>query len=131
MPRSAINFWNSLAYLITSRLSRAISSCSGFIWPLAGKRVLRIVRKGLHRLRCRVGRIFRSSNPCAYETLQSLISRTASSLNLRANLRLSESHLRSDQTPNSVSSEPGAGQSERVKLAPMIRMLTLFQSERI
>jgi hypothetical protein len=40
-----------------------------------------------------------------------LIRRTASSLNSRVNFRLSMTHLQLHQTPNSVSSEPGAGQA--------------------
>ena len=41
MSRSAFS-------LITSRLSRAISSCSGFIRPWPGNQFPRILRNGLH-----------------------------------------------------------------------------------
>jgi DNA end-binding protein Ku len=47
------------------------------------------------QLRSCVGCTFRSSDACAYDTPRSLISRTASSLNSRVNLRLSMTHLRS------------------------------------
>ena len=49
------------------------------------------------QLRSCVGCTFRSADACAYETPRSLISRTASSLNSRVNLRPSMTHLPSHQ----------------------------------
>src|ERR1700684_4163364 len=103
MSRSAFN-------LITSRLSCAISSCSGFICPGPGKACCGSSPNALTQLRSCVGCTFRSADACAYDTPRSLISRTASSLNSRVNLRLSMTHLPFHETPNAVSPEPGAGQ---------------------
>src|ERR1700691_4489468 len=87
MSRSAFS-------LITSRLSRAISSCSGFIWPWPGNACCGSSANAFTQLRSCVGCTFRSADACTYETPRSLISRTASSLNSRVNLRLSMIHLR-------------------------------------
>ena len=76
--------------LTTSRLRRAISSCSGFIRPWPGKASCGSSANAFTQLRSCVGCTFRSCDACAYETPRSLISRTASSLNSRVNLRLSK-----------------------------------------
>src|SRR6202161_4749651 len=103
MSRSAFN-------LITSRLSCAISSCSGFICPGPGKACCGSSPNALTQLRSCVGCTPRSADACAYDTPRSLIRRTASSLNSRVYCRLSMTHLLLHKTPNSVSSEPGAAQ---------------------
>src|SRR5712672_2091237 len=92
----------------TSRLSCAISNCSGFIVPWPGNACCGSSASCFTQLRNCVGWTPRSSDACAYDTPRSLISRTASSLNSRVNCRLSMTHLLLHKTPNSVSSEPGA-----------------------
>src|SRR5712671_4227466 len=104
MSRSAFS-------LATSRLSCAISNCSGFIWPWPGNACCGSSASCFTQLRNCVGWTPRSSDACAYDTPRSLISRTASSLNSRVNCRLSMTHLLLHKTPNSVSSEPGAAQA--------------------
>src|SRR3984885_5800786 len=104
MSRSALSF-------VTSRFSRAISSCSGFICPWPGKACCGSSASFFTQSRSCDVCTPRSADACAYDTPRSLIRRTASSLNSRVNCRLSMTHLLLHKTPNSVSSEPGAAQT--------------------
>src|SRR5712692_2250099 len=124
MSRSAFS-------LITSRLSCAISSCSGFIWPCPGNACCGSSANFFTQLRNCVSCTPRSSAACAYETPRSLISRTASSLNSRVNCRLSMTHLLLHKTPNSVSSEPGAAQNDLWNNAKKGQYLDQLKSEGI
>src|SRR6185295_6713267 len=90
MSRSAFS-------LITSRLSRAISSCSGFIWPWPGKACCGSSASFFTQSRNCDTCTPRSCAACTYDTPRSLIKRTASSLNSRVNFRLSMTHLQLHQ----------------------------------
>src|SRR6185503_397840 len=90
MSRSAFS-------LITSRLRRAISSCSGFIWPRPGKACCGSSASFFTQSRNCDTCTPRSCAACTYDTPRSLIRRTASSLNSRVNFRLSMTHLQLHQ----------------------------------
>src|SRR5580704_8870562 len=110
MSRSAFS-------LVTSRFNRAISNCSGFIWPWPGNACCGSSANFFTQSRnCEVCTP-RSADACAYDTPRSLIRRTASSLNSRVNCRLSMTHLLLHKTPNLVPSEPGAAQVVAAEIA--------------
>src|SRR5579862_9846524 len=88
MSRSALS-------LMTSRLRRAISSCSGFISPWPGNACCGSSVNFFAQSRSCDCCTPRSCEACVYDTPRSLIRRTASSLNSRVNFRRSMSHLRS------------------------------------
>ena len=90
MSRSALS-------LVTSRFSRAISNCSGFICPWPGKACCGSSARFFTQSRSCDVCTPRSRDACTYDTPRSLIRRTASSLNSRVNFRLSMIHLRFHQ----------------------------------
>src|SRR6266516_2308405 len=96
-PRAFFRMSRSAFSLVTSRLRRAISSCSGFIWPWPGNACSGSSANFFTQSRnCDVCTL-RSCDAWAYDTPRSLISRTASSLNSRVNFRLSMLHLQLHQ----------------------------------
>src|ERR1700729_1405146 len=92
MSRSA----RSLAF---SLRSRSISSCSGFSWPWPGKACIGSALSSFAQRRSMFSSISRSRAACATLTPRSRISRTASTLNSRANTRLPMGHLQLQQSP--------------------------------
>src|SRR5262249_35896274 len=127
MSRSAFS-------LVTSRLSRAISSCSGFIWPCPGNACCGSSANAFTQLRSCVGWTPKSCAACIYDTPRSLISRTASSLNSRVNFRLSMTHLRLHQSECRGRGRVQKNFAERVaeiraQLAPDTPVEVWFQDE--
>src|ERR1700727_13611 len=92
MSRSA----RSLAF---SLRSRSISSCSGFSWPWPGKACIGSALSSFAQRRSMFSSIYTSRAACATLTPRSRISRTASTLNSRANTRLPMGHLQLQQSP--------------------------------
>src|SRR5438094_704231 len=90
MSRSAFS-------LVTSRLRRAISSCSGFIWPWPGNACSGSSANFFTQSRNCDTCTLRSCDACTYDTPRSLIRRTASSLKSRVNFRISMTHLQLHQ----------------------------------
>src|SRR5215207_3435254 len=112
MSRSAFS-------LVTSRRSRSISNCSGFICPWPGKACTGSEPNSFTHLRNTFSWTPRSRPACATDTPRSLTSLTASTLNSRLNFRLCMTYLRLHETPNlgvhqtvssSVSIKPAAAQ---------------------
>ena len=84
--------------LATSRFRRAISSCSGFIWPCRETHVA-VVGEALHPVAQLRGVYIQVLRCLAYDTPRSLIRRTASSLNSRVNSESRRSTSGSIETP--------------------------------
>src|SRR6476661_6159611 len=93
MSRSAFS-------LVTSRRSRSISNCSGFICPWPGKACTGLEPNSFTHLRSTFSWTPRSRPACATDTPRSLTSLTASTLNSRLNFRLCMTYLRLYETPN-------------------------------
>ncbi len=96
--------------LATSRRSRSISSCSGFIWPFPAKDWPGSSQYSRTHLRNTFSSTSRSRAAWATVTPRSLTSFTASSLYSRLNIRLCIHALRfQEEYLNSMSMKPAAG----------------------
>jgi hypothetical protein len=112
-PRPFFRMSRSAFSLATSRRSRSISCCSGFICPWQGKACRGpAVASRIHR-RSTLSATSRSLAACTTETPRSRTNFTASSLNSRLNSRRFMLDLRSRENLHSVSTKPAAAHSSR------------------